>query len=66
LTSVRCVRLRLVRSPFLASHTVSLSLSFMRKAGPEEYTHREVVEYVFEQIRTEEPEVRRLAAAQAS
>ena len=28
-------------------------------AGPDEYTYREIVEYVFEQIKTPYPEVRR-------
>lgn len=32
-------------------------------AGPEEYTYREVVEYVFEQIRAERPEVANVTPA---
>ena len=38
-------------------------------SGPEEYTYREVVEYVFESIRTPYPEVRachHIAAAAAA
>lgn len=34
-------------------------------AGPEEYTHREVVEYVFETIRAVEPEVANISPAMA-
>ena len=34
-------------------------------AGPEEYTHREIVEYVFETIRATRPEVANLSPAAA-